>query len=90
MERLTKDKTRSIASWPVRAIVRGICKVYPHNRVLGEVVVGTLIAFFGGWLASKHPEFVPDFIWDTIAYAIHGIGLAPLAELAVNAIRTLE
>lgn len=90
MARLNKETARSIASLPVRGIVTAINRIYPHNRVVGEVVVGTIIAFFGGWLASKHPEFVPDFIWDTVAYAIHGIGLAPLAELAINAIRTME
>lgn len=38
------------------------------------------LTLFGGYLASNPVHFLPHFVWDTIAYGLHGIALAPIAE----------
>lgn len=51
-----------------------------HTRM--TVAVG--VVFAGAFLASLHQPFVPHFIWDGVAYSIHGLGLAPIAERLVK------
>ncbi len=62
-----------------------IASVFLHRRLSVHPVVSkytvVLSAMFGGaYMACNPLHGIPHFIWDGIAYSIHGIGIAPLAE----------
>jgi len=85
-----KEEARWVGSLPVRMIVRAIHRIYPHNCRVGEVLVGALVLLFGAWLAQHEVSWVPHFVWEGIAYAIHGLGVTPIAEEVMTVLRAVE
>jgi len=78
----------SVAALPVNLLLRGIHRINPihcHRKKL-YIRYGfcTMIVFTGAGMATYEQHYIAHFLWDGIAYSIHGIGLAPICEDAVR------
>ncbi len=55
----------------------------------GNLVIGTVVMFTGGYLSSIVPHDCPHFVHvtlDTIAFAVHGFGAAPIVKVIAESI----
>ncbi len=57
-----------------------------HKKAF-HIAVSSIVVISGGYLATLNPSFIPHVIWDSAAYAIHGLGLAPIAKHLFNVIK---
>lgn len=71
-------------AWPVVSLVRVINKVVPHNTHTGTVITSVTVIIVGSYIAAVPQTVVPHFLWDTMAWFIHGLGAAPLIDKVMN------
>lgn len=57
---------------------------------VGKYGVATIVIFTGAYMACNPIHAVPHFVWDGVAYTIHGFGAAPFIEKIVRFINKLE
>ena len=68
---------------PFRWVARGLFKIIPHNKSHSKIVMGVVVIFTGSFMATNPAEWLPHslhFIWDGIAYSLHGFGLSPILK----------
>lgn len=78
--------SETIAGWlsrPVHAITDYLHHHVPivrfkHSRKIVDLVIGMTIMYAGASFAHAYGE---NIICDTLGYAVHGIGLAPLLKI---------
>lgn len=56
-------------------------KVQPHRKRVVKLGLGASIGLFGAFMATNPWHVVPHFLWDGIAYGLHGYGALPFIKL---------
>lgn len=74
---------------PVRFLVATIHRETHKHKVITEISIGCSIAIFGVAVAQYHQHVVPHIIQDGVGYTIHGIGVAPIVDRVMGAVRTM-
>jgi len=78
----TATKLWTVILFPVRLVVKGISKLYHHDERKGKLIVGVVFIVIGSAVADLYPEHcpIPHFLWDGVAWLLHGFGCAPIIE----------
>lgn len=72
----------------VSRVVHNACpSVHPHTV---KITMGIFIAFSGAYMATNPVAVVPHFIWDGVAYSLHGYGILPLIHVMRKHLIDLE
>ena len=80
-------KNHYLASRPVVWVACIVHKKIGVHPVAGKYGTAFAVLFTGAYLATNPIHGVPAFIWDGLAYTIHGLGVAPIAEAVFRRIR---
>lgn len=73
-----------------KPIMWAVRKLVPHTTIHPATVkysVSFTVVFAGAFMATHPWHAVPHFLWDGIAYTIHGFGAAPIGEDVVRYVR---
>lgn len=57
------------------------CGVHP---IASKYTIAFTLVFSGAYAACNPMHGIPHFIWDALAYTVHGIGAAPIAEAIIK------
>lgn len=72
-------KFSNVAIYPIRLVVRHIpC---PRKKKTVKIVSGVVIMLSGAAMATHPLAIVPHFLWDAIAYGLHGYGALPILKI---------
>jgi hypothetical protein len=76
-------KAYNIIAWPLIKVAKVVHlkfpKVHPHTT---KMTLGVIILMTGSYM-SYHPLLIiPHFMWDGIAWAVHGYGALPIVYVA--------
>lgn len=55
--------------------------VHPHRRRFAKLFMGAAIGLSGAFMAAHPLEMIPHFVWDGVAYTLHGYGVLPFVKL---------
>jgi hypothetical protein len=47
----------------------------------GRAACGSVMMLVGSIMATNTPAWLPHFLWDAVAYGLHGFGSAPVFKL---------
>jgi len=56
-------------------------KVKHHRKRVVKLGLGSVIALSGAFMAAHPWGAVPHFVWDGLAYGLHGYGALPFVKL---------
>lgn len=73
-------KNHFILSRPIVIVSKVVYKHLGIHPVAGKFGLACITVFSGAFMAVNPIHSIPHFIWDGIAYTIHGLGAAPIAE----------
>lgn len=65
---------------PIEYPIDGLKTIKQKHKKVYHISVSLIVVMCGGYLATLSPSFIPHAIWDSAAYAIHGLGLAPIVK----------
>lgn len=74
-------------SLPVLRVALHIHRISGVHPAVGKYGIAFVVVFSGAWMAVNPVHGIPHFLWDGIAYTIHGMGAAPIVE---SVLRKLE
>ncbi len=57
------------------------------HPLIGKYGSAFTVLFAGAFMATNPVHEIPRFIWDGLAYTIHGLGAAPIAEAILKRLR---
>jgi hypothetical protein len=72
-----------VAAKPINLLVEKIHTETCKHKHITRGTVCLIVVFAGAFMATHIPTVIPHelhFVWDGVAYSIHGIGAAPIAE----------
>jgi hypothetical protein len=75
-------------SRPVVKVAHFVHRRLGVNPVVSKYGFSFAVLFSGAYLALNPIHYVPAFVWDGIAYTIHGLGAAPIAEAILTRFRS--
>lgn len=75
-----------VLSVPIVLFSSFVHRNFGFHPVMTKYSVAWSVVFAGAYLATNPVHWVPHFIWDGIAYTIHGFGAAPIAEAMIRRI----
>ncbi len=68
----TYMRRHSALTTPFQFIGWHLHRHYKLHPVIGKYGSATLIGLGGAWMATNPSHHVPHFVWDFVAYGIHG------------------
>jgi len=76
-------KALHIAVLPVSWVVDKLHpkKFHPKKKKHAHVAVGSVLIITGSFMATHPVTWLPHFVWDALAYGIHGYGLLPILKV---------
>lgn len=73
-------KKHFVFSVPVLKLALHFHRKVGVSPVVGKYTIAFTVVFTGAYMAVNPVHGVPHFVWDGIAYTIHGMGAAPIVE----------
>lgn len=73
-------KHHFVLSRPVAIVAEVITKRVGGCPHVKRYTVAATVVLTGSFMATHPLHFLPHFLWDGLAYTIHGLGAAPIAE----------
>lgn len=67
-----------------RKYSNGIVHYLFHNKSLLRIIVGSTVMIISAALTRMCPSWIPDCIWDSATWLMHGLGAAPIAQIICN------
>lgn len=75
---------RIIDFWHVPTrLMMGCLPCHNHRKKI-QTCIGLSLVLFGSFLTSIPMEVLPHYLWDGLAYSVHGFGLAPLIKVSAE------
>lgn len=79
-----------VISVPVVKIANVMYRRVGIHPVVSKYGAAMGVLFTGAYMAVNPIEAIPKFIWDGVAYTIHGLGVAPIIEAIIKSLKERE
>jgi hypothetical protein len=75
-----KDHMEAMRSGHKPSLLRRLLHRVFHSKLLLRCVVGFVVMIVGVMLDRLEPQWIPECVWRSLAWLIHGLGAAPIAK----------
>lgn len=75
-----------LLSRPILVVSAALHRHIGLHPVISKYSIAWSVVFAGAYMATNPYHSIPHFLWDGIAYTIHGFGAAPIAESMIRKI----